>query len=109
MSSWAAGELAGVDLGDKRLDLRAVKVLETLGDQPESSIPGAFRSRTEAQACYRFFDSDLVDERKLLEPHYQATLNRIRQHPVVLLPSDTTSLNFTRRKALEDSGYISRN
>lgn len=109
MSDWASNEMGCVALGDKRLDKRAIKILEVFGNQPEHSIPQAFPTRAEAQACYRFFDSDLVDDQKLLQPHFKATLKRIQQQEVVLIPSDTTSLNFTGRTALEDSGYISSN
>lgn len=109
MEHWTNVEFENIALGDKRLNKRATKILDVLGGKPENSIPQAFHSRAEAQACYRFFDSDLVTEEKLLTPHFEATLNRIKQYPVVLIDSDTTSLNFTGRKALEKSGYISSN
>ena len=41
--SWILEELAGIDLGDKRLDARAAVVLEALGLSPTLNIPAACR------------------------------------------------------------------
>ena len=37
--SWAAEEFATVDLGDKRLNKRLVKVAQQWADKPSQSIP----------------------------------------------------------------------
>lgn len=66
-----------------------------------------FHTRKEVQACYRFSSNDLVNETKIIEPHLKMTVKRASQNPVVLCLSDTTSLNYTTRKTLKDSGYIS--
>ncbi len=39
--SWAAEEFKGINLGDKRLDKRAVLLAEWLAEKPTASIPGA--------------------------------------------------------------------
>ena len=39
--SWAAKEFKGIDLGDKRLDKRAVRLEEQRVEKPPASIPGA--------------------------------------------------------------------
>ena len=39
--SWAAEEFATVDLGDKRLNKRLVKVVQQWADKPSQSIPTA--------------------------------------------------------------------
>jgi hypothetical protein len=36
---WAAQELAGIDLGDARLNKRSVTLLDRLADKPTASIP----------------------------------------------------------------------
>jgi hypothetical protein len=36
---WAAQELAGIDLGDARLNKRSVTLLNRLADKPTASIP----------------------------------------------------------------------
>jgi len=109
VKEWVIKELAGVDLGDKRLNKRVLNLLDTASKQPQSSLNTMFHTRKETQACYRFFSNDLVTESKIFEPHLQQTQERVRQQPVVLCPSDTTSLNYTTRKTLKDSGYLSSN
>ena len=39
--SWAAMEFKGIDLGDKRLNQRAVLLAEQLSGNPTASIPQA--------------------------------------------------------------------
>src|SRR2546428_7152602 len=42
----------------------------------------------------------------LLEPHYQATQQRIAEHQIVLAVQDTTSLNYSTHPATENLGPI---
>lgn len=58
---WAAEEFEGIDLGDRRLDSRAVLLLERLADKPTASIPGACNGWGETQAAYRFFAPVIVN------------------------------------------------
>lgn len=96
MDAWIADELKTVDLGDERLDRRFEIVLERLAARPSVSIPAACNGLAETQAAYRFFDNDRVEPGKILRPHQQATLERIRQHAVVIVAQDTTVLELTR-------------
>ncbi len=109
VSKWVKDELEGVKFGEKRLDKRILHLLDQASKQPQSSLNKMFHTRKEVQACYRFFSNDLVDENKLIDPHFSRTIERASQNPVVLCLSDTTSLNYTSRKTLQDSGYISSN
>ncbi len=109
ISKWVTDELEGVDIGDKRLNNRIMHLLTATYKQPEKSITRLFHTRAEVQACYRFFSNDLVDEDKIITPHLQKTIERASEYPVVLSLSDTTSLNYTSRHTLKDSGYISSN
>lgn len=104
--SWTAAETRSADLGDERLNRRLKLVLERLADQPEKSIPAAFRGWGETQAAYRFFDNEKVTPEKVLAPHREATLERVRQHPVVLCPEDTSDLDFTSKTATEGLGPL---
>lgn len=89
-------EVRNVDLGDERLNKRLGRVIEELGGNPNLSIPGATHSRAEMEAAYRFFDNDKVSPQKILQPHFDATLERIAQCDFVLLVQDTTELDLTR-------------
>lgn len=96
MPSWIEDELRTADLPDSRLNDRYRVLLARLSDQPTLSIPAACNGWAETQAAYRFFDNDKVDDQRLLKPHFEATLERIRQQPVVLIAQDTTELELTR-------------
>lgn len=97
-NDWIVKELATVNLGDRRLETRMAKVLDRLASRPTVSIPAACRGWAETQAAYRFFDNVAVTPESVLKPHRDATLQRIAEHPVVLLPQDTTELDFTSKK-----------
>lgn len=109
VKEWVSKELENISLGDKRLNKRFLNLLDAASKQPQSSLNTMFHTRKEIQACYRFFSNDLVTESKVLKPHLEETQKRVSLQPIVLCPSDTTSLNYTTRKTLEDSGYISSN
>ena len=109
VSNWVVNELESLEIGDKRLNKRILSLLDCASKQPQLSINKLFHTRKEVQACYRFFSNDLVNEKKVIQPHLNKTIERASQHPVVLCLSDTTSLNYTTRKKLKDSGYISSN
>jgi hypothetical protein len=92
--SWAAEELASIDLGDARRDRRAIRLIERLAEQPTASIPGACNGWAETQAAYRLLASDAYDWLDILEPHRVCTQTRMAAHPVVLCLQDTTELDF---------------
>ena len=103
---WVVGETSSADLGDERLNRRLELVLRRLADQPEKSIPAASRGWGETQAAYRFFDNEKVTAQKVLSPHREATLQRVRQHAVVLCVEDTSELDFTSRPKTEGLGPL---
>jgi hypothetical protein len=96
LQDWIADELATADLSDERLDKRFRLLVDRFSRKPTLSIPAACRGRAETEAAYRFFDNPRVSPQKILKPHHQATLRRIREHAVVLLPQDTTEIDLTR-------------
>ena len=96
MSEGIGDELIGIDLGDERLNKRSKHLLEALAENPEASVNGACDGWSATVAAYRFFDNDAVMPKKILRPHCEATICRMREHPVVLLVQDTTELDFTK-------------
>lgn len=95
MSEGISDELIGIDLGDKRLNKRSKRLLEALADNPEASINAACEGWGDTLAAYRFFDNDAVTPQEILRPHREATIRRMREHPVVLIVQDTSELDFT--------------
>jgi Transposase Tn5 dimerisation domain/Transposase DNA-binding len=96
MQEWIGVETASANFGDERLDKRYRIVLNTMTQKPSLKFPAACDGRAEAEGGYRFLDNDKVDDHKVLVPHHDATMIRIRQEPVVLIPQDTTELDLTR-------------
>ncbi|ABM58838.1 IS4 family transposase [Verminephrobacter eiseniae] len=92
--SWAQEEFADLDLGDKRLNRRQVKLAETFSRQPTPSIPAACGGWGDTRGAYRFFAHEDIDWQDILKPHWQASAQRMAEHPVVLCLQDTTELDF---------------
>jgi len=104
--SWTAQEMLTANLGDERLNRRAAQLLSSLSHRPEGSIPSAFRSWGETLAAYRFFDNEKVTAEKVLEPHRDATLERVKQFSRVLCVQDTTELDFTGKPQIQGLGPL---
>jgi len=97
MQDWIELETQGADFGDERLNARYQVVLEQLSDKPSLSIPAACGGQAETAAAYRFFDNEKTNAAKVLAPHRNATLERIRAERVVLAAQDTTEVDLTRK------------
>lgn len=106
MEEWIEEELATVDIGDRRLDRRAARVLQRLAQAPQASIPAACGGLAETTAAYRFFDNARVSAAAILKPHHEATLARIARHGVVLLAQDTTELDYSDQSATAGLGPL---
>jgi hypothetical protein len=94
--AWAIDEMKTADLNDKRLNDRLREVLSQLAARPTASIPEACGGRAEMDAAYRLFDNEKATFEKILQPHVDATRQRIAAQPVVLLVQDTTEADLTR-------------
>jgi IS4 transposase len=98
--SWAEVEFKTIDLGDARLNRRVIKIVEALGLAPGRTIPQAFQSWGSTKACYNFFSNGLVSEKKIIAPHVKQTIERMKEYPVVLLPNDTSELDYNTKEAM---------
>lgn len=83
-----------MDLGDRRLDKRVVKLLDRFAAKPTASIPGTCGDWAETQAAYRFLANDEVSWEAILAPHWASAKARLSAHSVVLCIQDTTELDF---------------
>ena len=104
--SWAELEFQTMDLGDIRLNRRAISIVETLGLAPGRTIPQTFQSWGDTKACYNFFSNDLVSEKKIIAPHIEQTIARMKEYPIVLLPNDTSELDYNSKNAMEGKERI---
>lgn len=103
---WAAEELGAAALGDARLEKRLVTLAQDFYARPQANIPQACQSRARTKAAYRFLEHDNTTLEKILAPHYEATVRRVKQEPVVLAVQDTTHLNYSTHPATAELGPI---
>jgi len=96
LAPWVMDEVKTVDLNDKRLNRRLAEVLSQLAARPNASIPAACNGRAEVAAAYRFCANEKTSFEAVLQPHIDATRQRIASQPAVILPQDTTEIDLTR-------------
>lgn len=100
MSQSIASELSGVDLGDRRLNKRLVKIGEALSRNPEESICSAIGSFHDCKAAYRFFANKKVSPDLISSSHVTCSMERASQSDESLLVlHDTTDLIYSKFKA----------
>jgi hypothetical protein len=94
-AEWPAAEFEGIQLGDERLQARAVKLLGQLSAQPQAFINQACEDWAGSKAAYRFFDNEQVKPEAILSPHYERVRARMREQRLVLAIQDTTELDYS--------------
>jgi|FrelakmetLWP11LW_1041352.scaffolds.fasta_scaffold06788_1 hypothetical protein len=109
----APTDWAQEEFGRCRLSAPLTKRLMTMArdfwSRPMADIPEACQSVSKMQAAYRFLAHDDVEFETLLQPHYAATEQRISalgKGSVVLVPQDTTSVNYSALKGVDGLGPI---
>lgn len=97
LSEWTMRELETLNLNDKRLNDRLTELISMLGERPHLSIPAALDGgHNEVTAAYRFFDNSKVDFVSILEPHIDATYQRVSAQRSVIVAQDTTEIDLTK-------------
>jgi hypothetical protein len=108
VAAWVEEEMETLDLRHKQRDNRLKSLLSDLAAMPSASIPAAVGGgRAETEAAYRFFDNSSVEFDAILAPHGDATLKRVRECSTVVIPQDTSELDFTRpNQQVEGAGPL---
>ena len=105
-SCWSQQEFETLDLGDSRLTRRLIAVASALSASPQSCIHAACEDWSASKAAYRLFDNEQVTAEKILSPHFQRTVDRMRAHDRVFAIQDTTYLDYTHHPSTEGLGSI---
>lgn len=105
-ADWMEEEFGGAALGDKRLVERLMQLGEAFFSMPTANIPQACATQAGTKAAYRFFDNDQVSMDAILAPHFEATEQRLRNHELVLVAQDTSTLNYTHHPETSGLGPI---
>ena len=77
VAPWVLDEMKTADLRDKRLNNRLREGLSQLGGHPTASIPAACGGHAEMTAAHRLFDNEQATSEAILQPHVEATRQRI--------------------------------
>ena len=106
-SEWVVQEFGSVELGDERRTERLTELVCALSETPGGALSRACPTVAALRAALRFLDSTHFDTSALLEPHLQQTIRRISAVPLVYVPQDTTSANFSSLQATKGLGRLS--
>jgi hypothetical protein len=96
LAPWISNEVKTADFNDRRLNKRFAEVLSELASRPTASIPAACGGRAEMDGAYRLFANPKATFDNLLQPHVDATRERMAAQPIVLLVQDTSEVDVTR-------------
>ena len=107
--SWIDEEMKHLELGDKRLEARARKIICAFSQNPTASIPEFCGDWAATHAAYSFFSNDMAQAGQVLESQRQATLERTREHNLVLAIQDSSDFDFTGHTATQGTGPLSHN
>jgi hypothetical protein len=96
------------ELGDKRLSARLPRLLEQLASEPTASISAACKDPYQAKAAYRFVGNDDVTAEAISKITREVTIANINaaKPTVLLIPQDTSELNYSSLKATNGLGNI---
>lgn len=97
------GEL---ELGEKRLEERAMKIIRAFSQNPTASIPEFCGDWAATKAAYEFYKNPVVAPERFLTSQAQATAQRAKQYDQILILQDTTSFNFSDHPATEGLGPL---
>lgn len=90
---WAAREYGRSRHPDGRTRRRLVAMGAAWQEQLGKPLPEIFPGKAEQQAGYRLLSNRRVGMEHILEPHFEATVERCRAERFVLAVQDTTTLN----------------
>lgn len=105
-AAWALAEFGHAELGDDRRTARLLMIATAFAQQPTAPIPQACGPGPATQGAYRFFENEDIDPEAIREAHQEATLQRVRQVPIVLALQDTSSLNYSTHPETKGLGPI---
>ncbi len=103
-ANWAEEEFGSIRFYDPRLKRRLYTIAQDFFNKCEKNIPEACGSKAKTIGAYRFFQNKEVSMEVILDAHTEATIERIKNHQVVLAPQDTTILDYSTHPMTEGLG-----
>lgn len=94
-------QLSQADLGHQDRTDRLLDIAQRISQHPEGTLPDKLHSPPAYRAALRLMNQPSVTHQSILEPHRQATLQRLRDRKTtVLLVHDLTDLDYSNQKTL---------
>ena len=107
MESFGEVNFGNAKLGDVRRTRRLVRTAILMSRRPGGSLPQKLRNPKDLRAFYRLMNCEEVTHEAILDPHRKATLKKISDMAsTVLVLHDSTEMDFTTHRSLEDLGQI---
>jgi hypothetical protein len=105
---WVEEEMAGVELGDERLNQRVRGMLNARWARPQNSFYRSFEGAAQAKGAYQLVENPRweINLASLLAPHELQTARRMAAERVVLLAQDTTGLSYNSLRQTTGLGSI---
>lgn len=104
MESWGSQNFADCQLGDRRLNQRALEIGKALVVGFGQALSMIFKEENPLKRAYEFLANPKAQFNLLTQPHRQNTASVAQSLPVVLAVGDTTFLDYKSIKAKQD-GY----
>lgn len=103
---WVHQEMKYIDLGEKRLEKRLLKILSDFSQNPTASIPEFCGDWAATKAAYDFFANPTSGSERIILAQSQATRDRIKGQARILILQDTTSFDFSHHPQTEGVGPL---
>jgi hypothetical protein len=95
VSGWVQQEMKYLELGEKRLENRLLKIISDFSQTPTASIPQFCGDWAATKAAYAFFKNPDSGTEAILQAQRRATLDRMVGQRRILILQDTTSFDFS--------------
>jgi hypothetical protein len=92
---WVQEEMKYLELGEKRLEKRLLKIISDFSQNPTASIPEICGDWAATKATYNFFKNPISGTEPIVLAQSRATNARINGLARILVLQDTTSFDFS--------------
>lgn len=103
---WVQHEMKHIELGEKRLEKRLLKIISDFSQKPTASIPEFCGDWAATKATYGFFKNPTSRTEAILLAQRRATHDRIQGQSRILILQDTTSFDFSHHPETEGLGPL---
>jgi Transposase DNA-binding/Transposase Tn5 dimerisation domain len=103
---WVHQEMKYIELGEKRLEKRLLKIISDFSQNPTASLPEFCGDWAATKAAYNFFKNPTSGTEPILLAQSRATRDRIKGQGRILILQDTTSFDFSHHPQTQGLGPL---